>query len=397
MPKLDRIRISGYKSIRDLDVPLKNQNILIGANGSGKTNIISLFSLLNQMAEGRLRYAVGKAGGLRSLLHYGPTRTRHIDIELAFGEIGYACSWEMAEDDGIIFREERAGFLGHGPDDRPDDRPDAERPYTERPYTDFLESGHRETKLITYAKEPHPHTPPELEPGQEPNLEPGRKVSCQLLFGMKSWRTYHFNDTGADSPIKAIEQINDNMYLRSNGSNLAPFLYYLKKVHEEQYNRIRDMVRLIFPRFDDFNLRPMVENTTLIRLEWRERDSDYPFLAHQLSDSILRFICLATVLLQPNPPDLILIDEPELGLHPSGLQVLAALIGSASHRTQVIVATQSAVILDLFEPEDVIVVDRFHGETTARRLDTDELEPWLPDYSLSELWEMNVLGGKPSP
>ncbi|HIJ06707.1 MAG: SMC domain-containing protein [Methanomicrobiales archaeon 53_19] len=386
MPKLDRIRISGYKSIRDLDVPLKNQNILIGANGAGKSNIISLFSLLNQMAEGRLRYAVGKAGGLRSILYYGPTKTRHIDIELAFGEIGYACSWEMAEDDGIIFREERAGFLDHGSDERPYGQPAGRQDGQQddrKPSPDFLESGHRETKLITFAKEPHP--------------EPDWQVSRQLLSSMKSWRAYHFNDTGADSPIKAIEQINDNMYLRSNGSNLAPFLYYLKKVHEEQYNRIRDMVRLIFPRFDDFNLRPMVENTTLIRLEWRERDSDYPFLAHQLSDSILRFICLATVLLQPNPPDLILIDEPELGLHPSAIQVLAALIGSASHRTQVIVATQSAVILDRFEPEDVIVVDRLNGETTARRLDTDELESWLSEYSLSELWEMNIFGGKSSP
>lgn len=364
MNKLDKIRISGYKSIKDLDVTLHNLNILVGANGAGKTNFITLFRLLNQMVEGRLQYAVGKAGGIRSLLHYGPKKTGKIEIELLFGKNGYSCTWEKAEGEGIVFREEEADFYGYGTD--------------ETPYCDLVESGHQETKLLMYAKEPE------------------HKVSRYVLERLKSWRVYHFHDTSDESPMKAIEQINDNRYFRYNAANLAPFLYYLQNVHEKNYNDIRDMVRLVAPFFDDFSLRPLPENKDLIKLEWMERNSDYPFLASHLSDGTLRFICLATVLLQPDPPDLILIDEPELGLHPYALNILADLIKSASTKSQIVISTQSVSLVNQFEVEDILVVDRYNGETTIRRLVEEELVDWLNDYSLGELWEMNIFGGKPS-
>jgi len=364
MTKLDKIHISGYKSIKDLDITLNNLNILIGANGAGKTNFISIFRLLNEMVEGRLQFAVGKGGGIRSLLHYGPKKTRKIEIELLFEKNGYSCTWEKAEGEGVVFREEEARFYGHGPD--------------EPPYYDFFESGHRETQLIPYAK------------------ESDHKVTRHVLNSLKSWRVYHFHDTSDESPMKAIEQINDNRYFRYNASNLAPFLYYLQNVHEKNYNDIRDMVRLVAPFFNDFALRPLPENMDLIRLEWIERNSDYPFLASHLSDGTLRFICLATVLLQPNPPDLILIDEPELGLHPYALNILADLIKSAATKSQIIISTQSVSLVNQFEVEDILVVDRYNGETTIKRLVEEELVDWLNDYSLGELWEMNILGGKPS-
>ena len=156
------------------------------------------------------------------------------------------------------------------------------------------------------------------------------------------------------------------------------------------------MVRLVAPFFDDFSLRPLPENKDLIKLEWMERNSDYPFLASHLSDGTLRFICLATVLLQPDPPDLILIDEPELGLHPYALNILADLIKSASTKSQIVISTQSVSLVNQFEVEDILVVDRYNGETTIRRLVEEELVDWLNDYSLGELWEMNIFGGKPS-
>jgi predicted ATPase len=135
----------------------------------------------------------------------------------------------------------------------------------------------------------------------------------------------------------------------------------------------------------------------MIQLEWRQKDSDYPFLASHLSDGTLRFICLATALLQPSPPATMVFDEPELGLHPFALTLLANLFEVAARRTsqQVIVSTQSAPLVNEFEPEDVIVVERAEGESVFRRLDSAKLSGWLEDYTLGELWQKNVFGGGP--
>jgi len=183
--------------------------------------------------------------------------------------------------------------------------------------------------------------------------------------------------------------------LRSDAGNLAAFLYLLQKTSSTHYEVIRDTIRLVAPFFDDFVLRPMPENENKIRLEWREIGSDHPFLAHHLSDGTLRFICLATLLLQPKMPSTILIDEPELGLHPYAINVLASLMRSASKRSQLIVSTQSVTLVNQFEAEDLLVVDRKDHATTIERVDPERLTEWLEDYALGDLWEKNVLGGRP--
>lgn len=152
------------------------------------------------------------------------------------------------------------------------------------------------------------------------------------------------------------------------------------------------MVRLAAPFFDDFKLRPVPTNPELIQLEWLQKDSDYFFRASQLSDGTPRFICLATALLQPSLPSTVLFDEPELGLHPYALTLLASLFQQAK---QVIVSTQSAPLLSEFSPEDVIIVERAQGQSTFRRLESSDLIEWLESYTLGELWQKNVLGGRP--
>jgi predicted ATPase len=135
----------------------------------------------------------------------------------------------------------------------------------------------------------------------------------------------------------------------------------------------------------------------MIQLEWRQKDSDYPFLASHLSDGTLRFMCLATALLQPSPPATMLFDEPELGLHPYALTLLANLFKQAAKGTsqQVIVSTQSAQLVNEFEPEDIVVVERTQGESVFGRLESAKLSGWLEDYTLGELWQKNVFGGGP--
>jgi predicted ATPase len=196
--------------------------------------------------------------------------------------------------------------------------------------------------------------------------------------------------------MKKIGDINGNLFLRRDAANLAALLFRLQRTHAGNYEAIRDTVRMVAPFFDDFILRPLPENENKIQLEWREKGSDYPFLAHHLSDGTLRFMCLATLLLQPWLPSIIIIDEPELGLHPYAINVLASLIRSAATRSQVIVCTQSVTLVNQFSPEDLLIVERKEGATTIEPVDAQRLATWLEEYSLGELWEKNVIGGRPS-
>ncbi len=335
-------------------------NILIGANGSGKSNFISLFDLLNQMVGGNFRVSVQRAGGADTFLYFGQKVTDEIRICLTFGPNAYSCVWIPTADDFLIFADEICYFYG--------------RNYLQ-PFEIHLGTGHRESKLPEKAKK--------------------EGVADYVLDSLKGWKVYHFHDTSESAHVKKPGDINDNIYLRSDAGNLAAFLYILQKTSSSHYEVIRDTIRLVAPFFDDFLLRPMSENENKIRLEWRERGSDHPFLAHHLSDGTLRFICLATLLLQPKLPSTILIDEPELGLHPYAINVLASLIRSASKRSQLIVSTQSVTLVNQFEAEDLLVVDRKDHATTIERVDPEKLTEWLEDYALGDLWEKNVLGGRP--
>ncbi|MFD0708351.1 AAA family ATPase [Photorhabdus akhurstii] len=191
--------------------------------------------------------------------------------------------------------------------------------------------------------------------------------------------------------------INDNDYLREDGANLAAFLYRLQKNHILHYKRIVKTIQMVAPFFGDFYLRPTSDNTDYIQFEWTEKEQDIPFKASELSDGTLRFILLTTVLLQPEDymPSSIIIDEPELGLHPYAINVLAGLIKNASSKHQLIISTQSVELVDQFDADDLIIVDKQQGVSTFKRLNSDFLSEWLEDYSLGELWKKNLLGGRP--
>jgi predicted ATPase len=226
-------------------------------------------------------------------------------------------------------------------------------------------------------------------------------VPHYVFDAVSSWVVYHFHDTSATAGVRRQGPVNDNVSLRPNADNLAAYLYSLQSTHPAIYGKIRDIVRLAAPFFDDFKLRPVATNPELIQLEWSQKDSDYLFRPSQLSDGTLRFICLATALLQPSLPATVLFDEPELGLHPYALTLLANLFQQAARSSwdyiskQVIVSTQSAPLLNEFVPEDVIVVERSQGQSTFRRLESAHLSEWLQEYTLGELWQKNVLGGRP--
>lgn len=358
---LSQISVTGFKSIRELqDLKLQNLNVLIGANGAGKSNLISLFKLLNQMVNGNFQNAVRAQGGAEALLYLGQKTTEHIVIQLDFGCNAYRCVWQPAVDNRLFFAEEACFFYGD---------------YVPQSKTS-LGTGHLESALPEAAKT--------------------QKIPRFVFQGLESWQVYHFHDTGDSALVKKQRAINDNFYLRPDASNLAAFLYRLQQTAVEHYIAIRDTIRMIAPFFDDFVLRPLPENQNQIQLEWRERGSDYPFMAYHLSDGTLRFMCLTTLLLQPELPDTIVIDEPELGLHPYAIELLSALIRSVSIKKQLIIATQSVTLVNHFAPEEILVVENRDRATTLERLEAESLSDWLQDYALGELWEKNILGGRPT-
>ena len=364
---VDQISIRGYKSIRELeDLSLRSLNVLIGANGSGKSNFVSAFRLLNRIVDRSLQVFVGQAGGADVLLHFGAQTTDQIALDLTFsqGHNGYRCTLVPTADDTLIFDKEQCWFH------------DVDR--YQAPYDVSLGRGHQETQLY-----------------EESRRRPHRSIADHVLDAMRSWQVYHFHDTSESSRVKKAGEINDNTHLRPDASNLAAFLYMLREVHPDHYQKIVGTIRLAAPFFDEFALRHDPLNPDRIRLEWREKGSDAYFNANTLSDGTLRFICLSTLLLQPELPATILIDEPELGLHPYAITLLAALLRSAAAQTQVIVSTQSVTLVNQFGPEDVVVVDREDGQSTFDRLGEADLEAWLDEYGVGDLWEKNLVGGRP--
>ncbi len=367
-PELDSITIRGFKSIASIEaLALGPINLVVGPNGSGKSNFIGVFSFLHAIREGQLRDYAIKAGGADKVLHFGAKVTPSLEIHISFqgGKNQYNIVLGATQEDQLYPQSEEVYFW------------DKAR-YPDRPYSQSLQAKGLEAGIS--------------DPGQ------GSRVKQYVRDRLGRWRLYHFHDTSASSPMKATADLNDNEYLRQDGSNLAAFLYFLREKHGESYGLIRRAVQRVAPFFDDFDLRPQRLNPGKIRLEWRHKGTEAYFSASSFSDGTLRFIGLATLFLQPQSlrPSVILVDEPELGLHPYAITLLASLVKQASISTQIIMSTQSPLLLDHFQPEDVLVADRVDGSTQLTRLESVRLETWLERYSLGQLWEKNELGGRPA-
>ena len=354
---LKLISISGFRSIQDLDLTVGDLNVLIGQNGAGKSNFIEVFRFLHEVLSQRLQVYTAVKGGADKLLYYGSKTTKELNIHLVLSEAHYRLNLISAEGDRMIIQNEdvfstiydRAGNL------------DGE----------LIAEGSTESKLI------------------KNDFWVSRLVRQQLT----DWRVYHFHDTSAEAPVKKLGDVNDTTFLRADAGNLAAFLWYMQQKKTRHYDRIISTIRLVLPFFSDFLFRPNPYNEQKILLEWYDIKSNMLFNASDLSDGSLRFICLVTLLLQPELPSLILLDEPELGLHPTALALLAELLKKTSTRTQVIVSTQSVNLVNAFAPDNIIVVDRKDGHSVFQRLETESLIDWLSAYSLGDLWEKNVIGG----
>lgn len=344
---------------------LRPLNVLIGANGAGKSNLIAFFKLVNELMGGRLQQHIGATGRATANLHFGPKITPQLEAKMVFEVENGTYSYQMrlfhASGDSLIFAEETFSYQTIG---------------YPTPEVVPLGGGHWETRIVGTA-----------EAGN-----PAAKAMGHLL---NHCCFYHFHDTSPTARVRQYCYAGDSRWLMPDAANLAAVLYALKSGREIVYRRIVRTIQQVAPFFEDFDLEPT--DSRDIILNWRHRKSDLVFGPHQLSDGTLRAICLISLLLQPkeNLPYLIVVDEPELGLHPYALQVIASLFRAASHHAQVLVSTQSSAFLDSFEPEDIAIAEHDGEATEFARPDAEKLDAWLEDYSLGEIWEKNIIGGGP--
>lgn len=347
---MDYIEIAGYKSIYHERIDLEPINLLIGANGSGKSNFISFFDFLNKLYNRNLNEYIELNGGGNKFLHKGQKVTDKISFKVEFenGTNGYSANLQLGAN-GFVFTEERLIYKSDKGTD--------------------ISSSDREARIKT---------------------TDSFRASYVIRY-LNRFRKYHFHDTSNKSPFTVLSSIkNDIYYLYSNGANLSSFLYEINRNDKIVYNRIVKTIQSIAPYFSDFEFLPNDEN--FIRLQWKDKYSDIIYGVTDLSDGTVRFIALTVLFLQPNLPDTIIIDEPELGLHPTAIAKLAGMIKSVSSRgCQVIIATQSTDLISHFTPESIITVDQIDGCSKFRRLDTHDLQEWLEDYTVDDLWKRNII------
>lgn len=370
---LTKIRVQGLWSLANVTVELDRINVLIGPNGAGKSNLLRALRLPPLMRTQNLRRFVGEHGGASRLLHYGPKASQEAEIalELHHGTQSkcYAAKLAYAATDSLVFVDESL-FLGSVTDEDPKGLQ--------------LGAGHTESPLASL------QIPP-----------------ASSLAAVPAWIArmsyFHFHDTSFQSPLRQNARQADSKYVRSDGSNLAAYLYRLKQSTSEDaraaWALFEGLVRRVAPFIKSLEpdlVEPDQGEASAVRLYWHD-EKDYRFDVHDLSDGTLRAIALFAALTQPpgTRPKFITVDEPELGLHPAALSIFAGLVRTASAHSQILIATQSPALLDEFAPDEVIVAERRGGESAFKRLDAKELEAWLEDYSLSQLYGKNVLGGRP--
>lgn len=365
--KLQEVQIKGYKSIASdnpVTMKLGDVSILLGANGAGKSNIISFFKMLSYMMSKSFGKYVEMSGTSNALLHYGVKRTQTMSGELKFKDAKsvdtYTFSLANAMPDRLIITEERVSWHRDGED---------------VPYEVYLQPDFKESALA----------------------ESTDKVAKSIYQMLSYCKVYQFHDSSNEGPLRQVCPVETANYLQSQGNNLPSFLLFLKENHSNAYKRIVEYVRDVVPQFQDFYLEP---TNKFISLRWNDTSaSDYCFNAYQFSDGSIRFIALATLLLQPSQtmPNVIILDEPELGLHPYAVTQLAEMIKDASKHAQIIIATQSKDLVDHFDIENISVVEMNKEtlSTTVKQLTEEEYQHWLEHYTVSELWDKNVIGGRP--
>lgn len=348
-PHLKRLSATGFRSLSRTALDLRNLNVLVGPSGVGKSNIVSCFKLINEMMGRRLQRWLATTGRASANLHFGPDRTPAMELELQFrvenGADTYVMKLARVFGDAMVFADETLVFHQDG---------------YPTPKVVRLGAGHSETMLGAKAEE-------------------GDITAKTLRYLLNRCRVFSFGDMSPEARVRRACSMSDHRWIMPDGGNLAAVLYRLRSERPAAYQAIVDKVRQVAPFFEDFDLNPVAGE---IALDWRHQGADKAFGPQQFSEGTLRAICLIVLLMQPREsrPLVVVLDEPDVGLHPQALDLVGSLFRRVSRETQIIACTQSAEFVDLFDPEDVLVVERLNGATTFHRHGEEALEQWIDAY-----------------
>jgi len=363
-PTINKLTIKGYKSIDQLiGLRLDALNVVIGANGAGKSNLVSFFRMLSEMGNRRFQGYVTQHGPVDGFFFNGPSETKKIESEVQSQNVRYLFRLATTADERLVIRSE---YVAQNSE---------------------IES----VRISEWTQESILGKQKEWLTASESDW--GREIAANLESFSKV-RVYHFHDTSHTSGMRRKSGVAQHEELGCDAWNLSAFLYGLRESHSQTYELIKSTLQRIAPYLE--NIAFDIEaggSENQVRLIWTQHGSQYRFTAGQLSDGTIRFLCLVTALLQPKPPSVIVLDEPELGLHPEAISLLGGLIRSASNRIQVIVATQSPSLLSQFDAKDVITIDHLNGCSQFRRPNVNELRQWLEEYTLGEIWQKGIMHG----
>lgn len=362
MRTLEKLTIRNFKSIRDQTLELGRLNVFIGGNGAGKSNLIQAFRFLREISQKNLA-GYSLARGADALLYHGKKRSKFVELFVEFGEGNLSNAYRVkltpSDEGSLVVASETICFH--------------DKSQYEVPMEESINQGSKESVLESSSS----------------------RMARYVRSDLDTYQVYHFHDTSETAAVKDTCDLDDNRFLRPQAENLAAFLYWMQQKHPDHAATIEATLRQIAPFFERLQLAPSELNEKRIRLEWKEKGSDAYFNASALSDGTLRFLCLATLLLQPRLPAVVLVDEPELGLHPAAVTLLADMLASAATRTQILVATQSVTLVNQVDKDVVWTVDRTDNQSVFTHLKGADISQWLEGYALGELWEKNVLGARP--
>ena len=370
--KIESLRIRGFRSLADVELcNLCNANVLLGANGGGKSNFIRFFEMLSWMLRSRLGEFVGTQGGADDQLHRGKSVTLGMDAQLALrteaGRIEYRFALAHADPDRFVFSDEAFRRTADLAADAP---------------SQHAASGQPEARIVDIAQ-------------RSPSRGVNATIARVIVRLLGNCSVHQFRNTSDTSNFRKPWDVEDSNYLRTHGGNLAAVLHRLEQEDLGRFELICRHVRRVLPMFDRFRI---VESHGQVSLRWTAVGTDKTFGAHVTSDASFRFFALVTLLNLPPGmlPSVLLLDEPELGLHPTAVTLVGGMIKSLAANRQIIVATQSPLLVDAFDLEEILVLNLADGRTTFSRPEGAGFAQWIEEgYTTGEIWQKNLIGGCP--
>ena len=374
--RINRFSVKGFRSLKDVGtISFPDLAVIIGSNGAGKSNCIKFFEMLSFMLRSQnLSEFVAKNGGADDQLFMGARKTPQMEAEIrikterGFNDYKFTLTHAASSTGGRLMFVDEA-FRYSNPDYP------GEAPWIQ------LDSGTSEAGIVDFI--------------QRPDIEPGSQKTARIVVNLlKNCMTYQFHDTSTHSFLKQEWDEDDNRFMRSHGGNLAPILLRLKNEDIKRYKLVIRQIQRVLPSFGDFELEPLHGK---IALRWQHKYGDKTIGAHLTSDGSLRLFCLMTLLNLSSDmlPDVLFLDEPELGLHPHAITLVSEMLRKISQTQQVFVATQSPYLVDCFDLENIIVAQLTEGATHLKTFDQAAYQQWLDDeYQVSDLWLKNIIGSE---